>query len=163
MQKFKKRGLSACLNLCIGFADNGQPQGLSLRTVAIDISRILCRCRGIGASRSPHPTSRTNKIVEFIIYPRVLQQSNILYFPRFGIILLFEKEKQTRGFTPRPRNAVQQYIVRGSQSVARHIRPQTRWSLNECGLVRLASQAVQPSQNIVANIASLHPPPAALR
>ena len=36
-------------------------------------------------------------------------------------------------------------------------------SLKQYGLVRLASQAVQPSQNIVANIASLHPPPAALR
>ena len=60
------------------------------------------------------------------------------------------KKRQTRGFTPRPRNAVPQYIARGSQSVARHIRPQTRRSLNECGLVRLASQAVQPSQNIVA-------------
>ena len=54
------------------------------------------------------------------------------------------------GCASRPRNAVQQYIVRGSQSVARHIRPQTRWSLDECGLVRLAAQAVQPSQNIVA-------------
>ena len=52
------------------------------------------------------------------------------------------KKRQTRGFTPRPRNAVPQYIARGSQSVARHIRPQTRRSLNECGLVRLASQAV---------------------
>ena len=60
------------------------------------------------------------------------------------------KKRQTRGLTPRPRNAVPQYIARGSQSVARHIRPQTRRSLNECGLVRLASQAVQPSQNIVA-------------
>ena len=33
MQEFKKRGLSACLNLSIGYADNGQPQGLSLRMV----------------------------------------------------------------------------------------------------------------------------------
>ncbi|MFR2003805.1 MAG: hypothetical protein ACLS3G_07870 [Acutalibacteraceae bacterium] len=33
MQEFKKRGLSACLNLSIGYADNGQPQGLSLQTV----------------------------------------------------------------------------------------------------------------------------------
>ena len=46
------------------------------------------------------------------------------------------------GCAPRPRNAVQQYIARGSQPVARHIRPQTRRSLNECALVRLASQAV---------------------
>jgi len=33
LQEFKKRGLSACLNLSIGYADNGQPQGLSLQTV----------------------------------------------------------------------------------------------------------------------------------
>ena len=33
-----------------------------------------------------------NEIVEFIIYLRILQQSNILYFPRFGIFFLFEKE-----------------------------------------------------------------------
>ena len=33
LQKFKKRGLSACLNLSIGYANNGQPQGLSLQTV----------------------------------------------------------------------------------------------------------------------------------
>ena len=39
------------------------------------------------------------------------------------------------GCAPRPRNAVQRYIVRSSQSVARHIRPQTRWRLNECGLL----------------------------
>ena len=41
-----------------------------------------------------------------------------------------------------PGNATPQYIARGSQSAARHIRTQTRWSLNECVLVRLASQAV---------------------
>ena len=57
------------------------------------------------------------------------------------------------------RNAAPQYKACGSQSVARHIRAQTRRSLNECALVRLASQAVHPSQNI----ASLHPPQAALR
>ena len=61
------------------------------------------------------------------------------------------KEKQNRGNPPCiPRNAAPQYIACGSQSVARHIRTQTRRSLNECVLVRLASQAVQPSQNIVA-------------
>ena len=38
---------------CIGCADSGQPQGLSLRSVK---SKITCRLRGIGASRSPHPT-----------------------------------------------------------------------------------------------------------
>jgi len=53
------------------------------------------------------------------------------------------KEKQNRGNPPCiPRNAAPQYIACGSQSVARHIRPQTRRSLNECVLVRLASQAV---------------------
>ena len=52
------------------------------------------------------------------------------------------KKRQTRGFTPRPRNAAPQHIARGSHLVTRHIRPQTRRSLNECGLVRLASQAV---------------------
>ena len=41
-----------------------------------------------------------------------------------------------------PGNATPQYIARGSQLVARHIRTQTRRSLNECALVRLASQAV---------------------
>ena len=46
------------------------------------------------------------------------------------------------GCAPRPRNAVQQYIARGSQLVAWHIRAQTRRSLNECALVRFASQAV---------------------
>ena len=54
------------------------------------------------------------------------------------------------GFAPRPRNAAPQYLACGSRSAARHIRAQTRRSLNECALVRLASQAVQPSQNIVA-------------
>ena len=41
-----------------------------------------------------------------------------------------------------PRNAAPQYTARGSQLVARHIRAQTRRSLNECVLVRLATQAV---------------------
>ena len=71
-------------------------------------------CRVRRPRRTADATAARYKIVEFIIYPRVLQQSNILYLPRFDIIFLFEKEKQTRGFTPRPRNAVQQYIVRGS-------------------------------------------------
>jgi len=86
--------------------------------------------------------------VEFALYLRVLQQSNILYYPRFGIFFLFEKEnackrKAKQGESPLyPRNAAPQYIACGSQSVARHIRTQTRRSLNECVLVRLASQAV---------------------
>ena len=81
-------------------------------------------------------------------YIRVLQQSNILYYPRFGIFFLFEKEnackrKAKQGESPcTPGNAAPQYIARGSQLVARHIRTQTRRSLNECVLVRLASQAV---------------------
>ena len=41
-----------------------------------------------------------------------------------------------------PGNAAPQYLAYGSQSAARHIRPQTRRSLNECVLVRLAPQAV---------------------
>ena len=49
------------------------------------------------------------------------------------------------------RNAAPQHIARDSRLVARHIRTQTCRSLNECVLVRLASQAVQPSQNIVAH------------
>ena len=48
-----------------------------------------------------------------------------------------------------PANASPQYIARGSQLVARHI-PRKLASLKQYGLVRLASQAVQPSQNIVA-------------
>jgi hypothetical protein len=60
------------------------------------------------------------------------------------------KEKQNRGNLPvPPRNAAPQYIACGSQSVARHIRTQTRRSLNECVLVRLASQAV-PSLSSVS-------------
>ena len=39
-------------------------------------------------------------------------------------------------------NAAPQHLACGSQLVARHIRAQTRRSLNECALVRLASQAV---------------------
>ena len=53
------------------------------------------------------------------------------------------KEKQNRGIPPcTPANAAPQYIARGSQLVARHIRAQTRRSLNGCALVRLATQAV---------------------
>ena len=53
------------------------------------------------------------------------------------------KEKQNRGGFPLyPRNAAPQYLARGSQLVARHIRTQTRRSLNGCALVRLATQAV---------------------
>ena len=92
-----------------------------------------------------------------IIYPLPSRPTiiKLLYSPRFGIFFLFEKEnackrKANEPFPLDTRNAAPQYIARGSQPVARHIRPQTRRSLNECGLVRLASQAVQPSQNIVA-------------
>ena len=51
------------------------------------------------------------------------------------------KEKQN-GDPLYPRNAAPQYLARGSQLVARHIRTQTRRSLNGCALVRLATQAV---------------------
>ena len=71
----------------------------------------------------------------------------MIYIPRFGIFFLFEKEnackrKANEPFPLDTRNAAPQYIACGSQSVARHIRTQTRRSLNECVLVRLASQAV---------------------
>ncbi len=46
------------------------------------------------------------------------------------------------GCPPVPRNATPQYLACESQLVARHIRTQTRRSLNGCVLVRLASQAV---------------------
>jgi len=49
---------------------------------------------------------------------------------RFGIFFLFEKENACK---------------RKANSGLRPETPQTRWSLNECGLVRLAKQAV-PSQ-----------------
>ena len=70
-----------------------------------------------------------------------------MHFPRFGIFFLFEKENACKRKTNEPfpldtRNAAPQYIAHGSQSEARHIRTQTRRSLNECVLVRLASQAV---------------------
>ena len=52
-----------------------------------------------------------------------------------------------RAASPRdPANAAPQYIGCSSQWAARHIRPQTRRSLNDCALVRLAAQAV-PSPN----------------
>ena len=47
-----------------------------------------------------------------------------------------------------PDNAAPQHQARGSQSAARHIRTQTRRSLNGCMLVRLALQAV-PSPSSV--------------
>ena len=50
---------------------------------------------------------------------------------------------------PVPRNATPQYLACESQLVARHIRTQTRRSLNECVLVRLAAQAV-PSLSSVS-------------
>ena len=48
-----------------------------------------------------------------------------------------------------PDNAAPRYIACGSQLGARHIRTQTRRSLNECVLVRLASQAVPSPVSIV--------------
>ena len=46
------------------------------------------------------------------------------------------KEKQTSRSRSTPANAAPQYLACGSRSAARHIRAQTRRSLNECGLVR---------------------------
>ncbi|MDY4623181.1 MAG: hypothetical protein SO436_01660 [Oscillospiraceae bacterium] len=90
-----------------------------------------------------------------IIYPLPSRPTiiKLLYSPRFGIFFLFEKEnackrKANEPFPLDTRNAAPQYLACGSQSVARHIRAQTRRSLNECALVRLASQAV-PSPNPV--------------
>ena len=84
-----------------------------------------------------------------IIYPLPSRPTiiKLLYSPRFGIFFLFEKEnackrKANEPFPLDTRNAAPQYLACGSQSVARHIRAQTRRSLNECALVRLASQAV---------------------
>ena len=79
----------------------------------------------------------------------------MIYIPRFGIFFLFEKEnackrKANEPFPLDTRNAAPQYQARGSQSVARHIRTQTRRSLNECVLVRLASQAV-PSLVLISS------------
>ena len=90
-----------------------------------------------------------------IIYPLPSRPTiiKLLYSPRFGIFFLFEKENACKRKAKEPfpldtRNAAPQYLACGSQSVARHIRAQTRRSLNECALVRLASQAV-PSPNPV--------------
>ncbi|MEE0050449.1 MAG: hypothetical protein UEX99_02865, partial [Acutalibacteraceae bacterium] len=62
----------------------------------------------------------------------------LLYSPRFGIFFLFEKEnackrKANEPFPLDTRNAAPQYLACGSRSAARHIRAQTRRSLNECG------------------------------
>ena len=152
------------------------------------MGRRLRRPFAAGASRY--------EIVEFALYLRVLQQSNILYYPRFGIFFLFEKENACKkkqncahnkaskhrlkvslfapcrekkrlkcgriparlflachqksntfkckqfccakpmcaylsvGCPPVPRNATPQYLACESQLVARHIRTQTRRSLN---------------------------------
>ena len=90
-----------------------------------------------------------------IIYPLPSRPAiiRLLYSPRFDIFFLFEKEnackrKANEPFPLDTRNATPQYLACGSQSVARHIRAQTRRSLNECALVRLAAQAV-PSPNPV--------------
>ena len=72
-----------------------------------------------------------------IIYPLPSRPTiiKLLYSPRFGIFFLFEKEnackrKANEPFPLDTRNAAPQYIARGSQLVARHIRTQTRRSLN---------------------------------
>ena len=68
------------------------------------------------------------------LYFRVPPYSNILYYLRFGIFFLFEKEnackrKANSGLRPEtPANAEPQYTACGSQLVARHIRSQTRFA-----------------------------------
>ena len=53
-----------------------------------------------------------------------------------------QKKSKLRAAPRDPANAAPQYLARDSQLVARHIRTQTRRSLNGCVLVRLAAQAV---------------------
>ena len=71
-----------------------------------------------------------------------------LIFPAFRHFLFIWKRKRLQKKSnlraaPRdPANATPQYLACESPLVARHIRTQTRRSLNECALVRLASQAV---------------------
>ena len=77
--------------------------------------------------------------------PTIIKRYILPAFRRFFSV--WEKKRLQRkgrlGVSPRdPANAAPQYLVRGSQSAARHIRTQTRRSLNECVLVRLATQAV---------------------
>ena len=68
--------------------------------------------------------------------------------PAFQHFLFIQKSKRLQKkskLRAAPRdlaNAAPQHLACGSQLVARHIRAQTRRSLNECALVRLASQAV---------------------
>ena len=65
MQEFKKRGLSACLNLSIGYADKGQPQGLSLQTIGneqVEDFMPLTRHRCVGVA-APYML-RVNKFVQ---------------------------------------------------------------------------------------------------
>jgi len=65
LQEFKKRGLSACLNLSIGYADKGQPQGLSLQTIGneqVEDFMPLTRHRCVGVA-APYML-RVNKFVQ---------------------------------------------------------------------------------------------------
>ena len=59
-----------------------------------------------------------------------------------------QKKSKLRAAPRDPANAAPQYLARDSQLVARHIRTQTRRSLNGCVLVRLASQAVPSPASI---------------
>ena len=94
---------------------------------------------------------------EFVGFDPTLASHNnrIFYTTRVSAFSFYLKKKRLQrkgrlGVSPRdPVNATPPYIARGSQSAARHIRTQTRWSLNECVLVRLASQAV-PSPSSVS-------------
>ena len=66
-----------------------------------------------------------------------------MYTTRVSAFSFYLKKKSKLRAAPRdPANATPQYLACESQLVARHIRTQTRRSLNECALVRLASQAV---------------------
>ena len=127
--------------------------------------------------RTAGATAARYKIVEFIIYPSVLQQSNILYFPRFGIFFLFEKEKQTRSFTPRPRErraAVHSLccsVGSSAHSPANALELERVRARAACKASRSAlskHSRLSPLERALcslffANIASLYPPPAALR
>ena len=144
MQEFKKRGLSACLNLSIGYADNGQPQGLSLRTVAIDISRISCRCRGSGASRSPHPTKcAAIRLCRF----RGQMISAPTYFERS------ETDSAVSAFAePAPLSEVPEYIQRYS------IYPSTKPTCPKLISGRLVVFTLRPPEGLIFNIRGSYQP-----
>ena len=110
----------------------------------------LLTCNSQGAATPTHRCCVSGTIwnCKFCTLPlrhTIIKQYILSAFRHFLFIWKrkrLQKKSKLRA-TPRdPGNAAPQYIARGFQSVARHIRTQTRWSLNECVLVRLASQAV---------------------